>query len=158
MPFGVNCHTELLLRKSVFPSTDSTNRASRNLWQTERAISLAIEKVVVVVVVTILVGSLGSGMRFDCENLSEPKLVRASSVVKLCSWREKRTRCELSGKLTMSVENKSLKSCRHVRWCTGNSAEHVSSIWRFQAKMRAIEITEQAAHLHEAGGRVTQAL
>ena len=130
----------------------------RDSWQTERAISLAIEKVVVVVVVTILVGSLGSGMRFDCENLREPRLVRASSVVKLCSWREKRTRCEFSGKLTMSVENKSLKSCRHVRCCTGNSEEHMSSVWRFQEKIKAIESTEQATRLREAGGRATQAL
>jgi hypothetical protein len=83
MPFGVSCHTELLLRKSVFPSTDSTNLASRNLWHTERAISFAIEKVVVVVVVTILVGSFGSGMRFDWENLRDPRFVRASSVVKV---------------------------------------------------------------------------
>jgi hypothetical protein len=158
MPFGVSCHTEPLLRKSVFPSTDSTKRASRNLWQTERAISFAIEKVVVVVVVTILVGSFGSGIRFDCENLREPRLVRASSVVKLCSWREKRTRCELSGKLTMSVENKSLKSWRHVRCCTGNSERHVSSVWRFQSNTKAIETTEQATCLREASGRAMQAL
>lgn len=119
MPLGVSCHTALLDIKSVFPSTDSTKRASKNLWQTERAISFAIEKVVVVVVVTILVGSLGSGMRFDWENLSEPRLVSASSVVNVWSKRVKRTRCELSGRLTMRVEKRSLKSCREVRRCTG---------------------------------------
>ena len=59
---------------------------------TERAISLAIEKVVVVVVVTIRDGSFGSGIRFDCENFSEPRFVMASSVVKVCSIRVNRTR------------------------------------------------------------------
>ncbi len=37
--------------------------------------SLAMEKVVVVVVVTMREGSLGSGIRFDCENLREPQIV-----------------------------------------------------------------------------------
>jgi hypothetical protein len=37
------------------------------------------ENVVVVVVVTILEGSFGSGIRFDCENLREPRLLIASS-------------------------------------------------------------------------------
>jgi hypothetical protein len=85
MPLGVNCHTALLDEKSFFPSTDSTNLASKNLEHTDFAISLAMEKVVVVVVVTIREGSLGSGMRFDCENLSDPRLVIASSEVKVCS-------------------------------------------------------------------------
>ncbi len=67
----------------------------------------------VVVVVTIRDGSFGSGIRFDCENLSEPKLVIASSVVKVCSMRVNRTRCGMSGRLTMRVENRSLKSCEH---------------------------------------------
>lgn len=58
---------------------------------TERAISLAMENVVVVVVVTILDGSFGSGMRFDCENLREPRFVMASSVVKVCSILENLT-------------------------------------------------------------------
>jgi len=39
------------------------------------------EKVVVVVVVTILELSFGSGIRFDCENLREPRFVIASSDV-----------------------------------------------------------------------------
>lgn len=73
--------------------------------------SLAMEKVVVVVVVTILDGSLGSGMRFDWENLREPRLLMASSDKKVYSTFVRRTRWADSGsKLTMSVENKSLKS------------------------------------------------
>ena len=85
MPFGVNCQTELFELKSLFWSTASQNRASANLVHTDRAISFAIEKVVVVVVVTIREGSLGSGMRLDCENLSEPRFVIASSAVNVCS-------------------------------------------------------------------------
>lgn len=111
IPFGVSCHTELFELKSVLLSTDSTNLASKNLEHTDLAISFAIEKVVVVVVVTIRDGSFGSGMRFDCENFREPKLVMASSVVKVCSILEKRTRCGVSGKLTIKVEKRSLKSC-----------------------------------------------
>ena len=78
---------------------------------TERAISFAMENVVVVVVVTMREGSFGSGMRFDCENFSDPRFVMASSVVKVCSTRVNRTRCGVNGRLTMRVENKSLKSC-----------------------------------------------
>jgi hypothetical protein len=78
---------------------------------TDRAISFAMENVVVVVVVTILDGSLGSGMRLDCENLREPRFVMASSVVKVCSTRDRRTRWPDSGKLTIKVEKRSLKSC-----------------------------------------------
>lgn len=78
---------------------------------TDLAISFAMEKVVVVVVVTILDGSLGSGIRFDWENLSDPRFVIASSVVNVCSILVNRTRCDVSGKLTMRVENRSLKSC-----------------------------------------------
>jgi hypothetical protein len=59
------------------------NRASINRWHTDLAISLAIENVVVVVVVTILEGSFGSGIRFDCENLRDPRFPIASSEVKL---------------------------------------------------------------------------
>lgn len=55
------------------------NLASKNRWQTERAISRAMEKVVVVVVVTIRDGSFGSGIRLDCENFRDPKLLIASS-------------------------------------------------------------------------------
>ena len=65
----------------------------------------------VVVVVTILDGSFGSGIRFDCENLSEPRFVNASSVVNVCSILVNRTRCGVSGRLTMRVEKRSLKSC-----------------------------------------------
>lgn len=112
MPFGVNCHTDPFKVNSFpcFPSADSINRASRNRWQTERAISLAMEKVVVVVVVTILDGSFGSGIRLDCENLRDPRLLIASSERKECSIRVRRTRCTASGRLTTNVENRSLKS------------------------------------------------
>ena len=95
---------------SARPSAGSTKRASTKRWQTERAISLAMEKVVVVVVVTMRDGSLGSGIRFDCENLSEPRLLTASSDVNVCSTFWKRTRCGLSGRLTTRVEKRSLKS------------------------------------------------
>ena len=47
------------------PSAGSINLASINLLHTDLAISLVIEKVVVVVVVTIRLGSRGSGIRFD---------------------------------------------------------------------------------------------
>lgn len=90
MPFGVNCQTAFLRGKfgrfgSGLPSADSMNRASVKRWHTDRAISFAIEKVVVVVVVTIRVGSFGSGIRFDCENFKDPRLFIASSEVNVCS-------------------------------------------------------------------------
>lgn len=107
---GVSCQTELLFIKSVLPSTDSMNLASRNLWQTERAISLAMEKVVVVVVVTTRDESLGSGMRLDWENLRDPRLVIASSDVKVWSIILKRTRWAVRGSETINVEKRSLKS------------------------------------------------
>ena len=70
------------------------------------------ENVVVVVVVTMRDGSLGSGMRFDWENLRDPRLLIASSERKVCSILVNRTRCAESGnKLTISVEKRSLKSC-----------------------------------------------
>ena len=115
MPLGVSCQTELLELKSVLPSTDSMKRASNIRPRVLRAISLAIEKVVVVVVVTILDVSLGSGIRLDCENFNEPRFVIASSVVKVCSYLENRTRCAVSGRLTMSVAKRSLKSCKSRR-------------------------------------------
>lgn len=99
------------MKSLVLPSTGSISLASRNLVQTDLAISLAMENVVVVVVVTIRDGSFGSGIRFDWENLREPRFVIASSVVKVCSTFENRTRCAVSGRLTMSVEKRSLKSC-----------------------------------------------
>lgn len=68
------------------------NFASKNFWHTDRAISLAMEKVVVVVVVTTRDESLGSGMRFDWENFKEPKFVMASSEVKVESIILNRTR------------------------------------------------------------------
>jgi hypothetical protein len=112
VPFAVSCHTAPFVMNVVwlFDSADSINLASTNLWQTDRAISLAIEKVVVVVVTTHLDGFLGSGMRFDWENLREPKFVIASSDKNVSSILEKRTRCGVNGRLVMSVENRSLKS------------------------------------------------
>ena len=92
IPLGVNCHTALFDEKSFLLSTDSTNLASKNFWHTDFAISLAMEKVVVVVVVTIREGSFGSGMRFDCENLRDPRFVMASSDVNVCSTFWNRTR------------------------------------------------------------------
>src|SRR6187551_1032053 len=111
IPLGVSCQTAVLDEKSFLPSADSINRASRNFWHTDLAISLAMENVVVVVVVTIRDGSLGSGIRLDWENLREPRFVIASSEVKVWSTREKRTRCGVKGRLTMRVAKRSLKSC-----------------------------------------------
>ncbi|KAG9533513.1 RGS-domain-containing protein, partial [Aureobasidium melanogenum] len=54
-------------------ASENAHTLRENLLQTVRAISLAMEKVVVVVVVTILEGSFGSGMRLDWENLSDPR-------------------------------------------------------------------------------------
>ena len=69
------------------------------------------EKVVVVVVVTIRDGSFGSGILFDWENLSDPRLLMASSDRKVCSTFVSRTRCAESGnRLTISVPKRSLKS------------------------------------------------
>ena len=53
------------------------------------AISLDMVNVVVVVVVMILAGSLGSADRFDWENLREERLRHASSLVLVCSMKEK---------------------------------------------------------------------
>lgn len=49
-------------------------------WHMALAMSRVIEKVVVVVVVTTRDGSLGSGPRFDWENLREAKFWAASSL------------------------------------------------------------------------------
>lgn len=73
--------------------------------------SRAMEKVVVVVVVTMRDGSLGSGILFDWENLSDPKLLMASSERKVCSILVNRTRCAERGRrLTINVPKRSLKS------------------------------------------------
>lgn len=77
--------------------------------------SLAMENVVVVVVVTMREGSFGSGIRFDWENLSDPKLFIASSERKVCSTLVKRTRwAERGSRLTIKVANRSLKSYEFV--------------------------------------------
>ena len=52
-----------------------------NCWHIALAISRVMEKVVVVVVVTIREGSRGSGPRFDWENLSEARFLAASSLM-----------------------------------------------------------------------------
>ena len=72
--------------------------------------SLPIENVVVVVVITHREGLFGSGIRFDCENFNEPRFVIASSERNVSSTLEKRTRCGVRGKLVTIVENRSLKS------------------------------------------------
>ena len=123
MPLEVSCQTAFFELKSFFPSTVSTKRASRNFWQTDLAISRAMEKVVVVVVVTMREGSLGSGIRLDWENLSEPRFVMASSDVKVWSIFWNLTRCAHSGKLTIKVENKSLKSCGKKELVDGSPDE-----------------------------------
>lgn len=68
------------------------------------------EKVVVVVVITHLSGFFGSGTRFDWVNLSEPRLVMASSEVNVSSALENLYRCGVRGRLATRVANKSLKS------------------------------------------------
>ena len=112
IPLGVSCHNVPLSVNSFacFPSADSMNLASTKRWHTVLAISLAIENVVVVVVVTILEGSFGSGMRLDWENFSDPRLLIASSERKEWSHLLRKRRCDSSGKLTMSVAKRSLKS------------------------------------------------
>src|ERR1700704_1164210 len=109
MPFGVSCQTEPFIVNSLacFPSADSMNLASKKRWHTDRAISRAIENVVVVVVVTIREGSFGSGMRLDWENFRDPKLLIASSDKNECSILVNRTRCCASGRLTTNVANRS---------------------------------------------------
>ena len=91
------------------------NLASTNLWHTWRAISFAIENVVVVVVMTQRDGLLGSGIRFDWENFNDPKFVIASSERNVSSTFWNRTRCAVSGKLVTSVQNRSLKSLANGR-------------------------------------------
>ena len=115
-PLDVNCHTEpfIVYVGCSLPSADSMNLASKNLWHIDRAMSLAMEKVVVVVVVTMRDGSLGSGIRFDCENLREPRLLMASSDKNVCSILVNLTRWAPNGnKLTIKVEKRSLKSYTH---------------------------------------------
>ena len=61
----------------------SIRRASIKCWHMAFAISRVIEKVVVVVVVTMRVGSLGSGPRLDWENFRFARLRAASSLRKM---------------------------------------------------------------------------
>jgi hypothetical protein len=65
-PFGVSVKTPLSLNRLVVGSAAfSMRRASMKCWHMALAMSRVIENVVVVVVVTIRDGSLGSGPRFD---------------------------------------------------------------------------------------------
>ncbi len=59
----------------------SMSAASMKCWQMPLAISRDMEKVVVVVVVTMREGSLGSAERFDWENLRFERLAAASSLI-----------------------------------------------------------------------------
>ena len=61
-------------------------RASIKCWHMAFAISRVMEKVVVVVVVMMREGSLGSGPRFDCENLSDARFWAASSLETKGIW------------------------------------------------------------------------
>lgn len=65
-------------------------------WQMPLAISRDIENVVVVVVVTIRVGSLESAARVDWENLRAARLEQASSL-----WRCQRLSLDREGRLTL---------------------------------------------------------
>lgn len=64
---------------------------------------------------THLEGLVGSGMRLDCENLRDPRLVIASSDRNVSSILVNLTRCAVRGKLVMSVEKRSLKSLEKGR-------------------------------------------
>lgn len=66
-PLGVNCQILRSRKERVWVSTaHSIKRAHRNCWQSALAMSRAMLNVVVVLVVTIFCGSLGSGTRTDC--------------------------------------------------------------------------------------------
>lgn len=70
-PFGVHWYTPRSLNTlNVRSAAFSINRASMKCWHMSLAISRDIVNVVVVVVVMILAGSLGSADRFDWENFS----------------------------------------------------------------------------------------
>ena len=79
------------------------------------------EKVVVVVVVTIREGSLGSGIRLDWENFRDPRLLIASSDKNEWSTLVNLMRCGASGKLTTRVANRSWKSFSGIRSMSSQS-------------------------------------
>jgi len=70
----------------------SINLASMKCWHMSLAISLDMVNVVVVVVVMILAGSLGSAERFDWENLREERLRHASSLFSCAKTKRSRRR------------------------------------------------------------------
>jgi len=115
-PFGVSCQMESDAVNSVFASHDSMNLAVTNLLHKNLAICGTIENVVEIFVVTWRLGSSGDGLLFDCVNLRFPNRSIASAVVKVCGLFLKLTLCVLSSTATMSVENKSLKSCGCGIW------------------------------------------
>lgn len=80
-PLGVHC--QMPRSRNSVPTGSAAflmRRASRNSWHVAFALSRPIKKVVVVVVVTMRRGFLGSGVRFDCANLSADRLRHASSL------------------------------------------------------------------------------
>jgi hypothetical protein len=82
-PFGVSMYVPRSLKRFDWGSDAfSIRRASMKCWHMALAMSRVIENVVVVVVVTIRDGSLGSGPRLDWANLSEARLAAASSLRK----------------------------------------------------------------------------
>lgn len=81
--------------------------------------------VVVVVVVTTLLGSLGSGARFDCENLRAERFSAASSVVKEFGYVLKYCLCVVSSRETMSVAK---RSCVSWRRREGVEREYMRSV------------------------------
>ena len=115
-PFGVSCQMESDAVNSVFASHDSMNLAVTNLLHRNLAICGTIENVVEIFVVTWRLGSSGDGLLFDCVNLRFPNRSIASAVVKVCGLFLKLTLCVLSSTATMSVENRSLKSCNCGVW------------------------------------------
>ena len=78
--WGENVDAASLKRFEEGSATFSMRRASMKCWHIAFAISRVIEKVVVVVVVTMREGSRGSGPRLDCENLRAARFCAASSL------------------------------------------------------------------------------
>lgn len=80
-PLGVSWYVPRSLKRLEDGSNAfSMRRASMKCWLKAFAISRVMENVVVVVVVMIREGSLGSGSRLDWVNFSEAKFCAASSL------------------------------------------------------------------------------
>jgi hypothetical protein len=86
--------------------------ASMKCWQMVFAMGLGMEKVVVVVVVTMREASLGSVVRLDWEKRRDARLAAASSVVKEFGYDLKKRVCVESSSETIKVANKSCVSCQ----------------------------------------------